>query len=185
MKKNLIRSKKELNRKLLQPCQESINRYERQLKMIKCCSKMKSSQLSLLKENFGQTLRSHAVWPLNPKDLFITNAQHLRTLLVVKKDSHYNLLVRVLDQRPLSHYQSGILVTYLSILNILTKLQLKTKEISIVSTNSFHMKLLLDQNSNFQRQKGCLVLQKTNESLSISTFNRIYLENSLKRFDGL
>lgn len=167
MKRNLIRNKKELNRKLLLLYQESINQFERLLKMIKCCFKTKFSQSSHLKESYGLIQKSRAVSHLNLKDHFIINVQHLQTLPAARKDSHYNLQVRELDLKLLFHYQSGILVTSLSTLNILTKLQLKTKVTSIASISSFLMKLHLDQNSNFQRQKACLEWLKINESLSI------------------
>lgn len=155
MRKNWTKSRKERSKKRFLHFQESISRFERQLRMIKCYFKMKSSQLSLLKANSGQIRKLLVQLLLSLKALFIINAQHLQTLLVVKKDFLYNWLVKELVQRQLYLYLNGILETSLSILNILTKLQLKTREKSIAIINSFLMKLLLDQNSNFQRLKEC------------------------------
>lgn len=90
MKKNLIRNKNELNRKLSQHFQESINQFEKLLRMTRCFSKMRFSLSNLLKENYGQTQKLLAVSLSNLKVLFIINVQLLPTSLAVRKDFLYN-----------------------------------------------------------------------------------------------
>lgn len=86
MRQNWLSKRKELKKKQLQTCPESIKVFVRLLTMTQCCSKMKFLQLNLYKVKFGQILRSLAVSHLDLKDHIIILAQLSVILLVLRKD---------------------------------------------------------------------------------------------------
>lgn len=125
MKLNSKRRERSTKKRQSQPFRGSTKVFVKLLMMIQCYSKMKSSPSSLLKERFGQILRSPAVLPSSHKDHIITLALLSATPLAPKRDLPWIWQAKVRVHKLNSRSQSRTLVTFSSTSNKSSQLELK------------------------------------------------------------